>query len=538
MTSSTAHTLRRATLAAVLTGTLALPAGAAGTSSDPVGSRAESAAPPVTALKPAKGWKVRELGALPCDEDSHALDVDRGVVVGASYAGEVWDPFDEEGYDLAHAFAYDVARGRMRDLGSLEGSGPDRYYGRIKSGATAVDSGTAVGWSGTEEGDRHAVAFDLETGEIRDLGTLPGGTSAIAMAIDGNIVVGTSDGTSDGTPDGTAFTAHAFAYDLDSGEMVDLGTLPGGTTAQAEGVSGSRVVGTSSTDGDKVPHAFVYELDTGVMTDLFDVVGKGPREAHDVNGDIVVGERLGRPGWPRVREAGLFDLATGTLRGLGVLNGPKSAAYAVDGGLVVGWAEALVDDKTTSNHAVVRPVEGGSWRVLPDPPHRWEGSSEAYGIDKRRAATHIVGSAWTRTNTRAALWAAGRVVRGKPPVVRGQAYIGHRLTVRRDSLRGWRPAGVKLRLHWLRGGEVIPGETRRTYRIRPADRDTQISVRVTGRKPGHAPTTMTSECLTAERNRRHSVANPAAGAVRDARRAGSTQAARPATAATRTTRAN
>ena len=76
-----------------------------------------------------------------------------------------------------------------------------------------------VGDSLTAAGQEHAFAYDLSTSTMRDLGTL-GGPSSMAVAVDGNIVAGSAL-TSD-------LKWHAFAYDLTTSTMRDLGALSNG----------------------------------------------------------------------------------------------------------------------------------------------------------------------------------------------------------------------------------------------------------------------------------------------------------------------
>lgn len=117
----------------------------------------------------------------------------------------------------AHGFLWTVRSG-LKDLGSIP---PESNF----SAAQSINSwGDIAGYStvGTL-GNEHAVLWTH--GRLEDLGTLAGGTLAEAMGInDERVVVGFSN----------SFTSqpHAFLWSEATG-MVDLGTLPGGYYSQA-----------------------------------------------------------------------------------------------------------------------------------------------------------------------------------------------------------------------------------------------------------------------------------------------------------------
>jgi len=73
------------------------------------------------------------------------------------------------------------------------------------------------------------------------------------------------------------------------------------------------------------------------------------------------------------------------------------------------------------------------------------------------------------------------VVTGRP-VITGSARFEH--TVK--ALRGeWTPRPAEVRLHWLRNGKVVPGATKKTYRIGVPDVGARIAVRMTLRRDGY-----------------------------------------------------
>ena len=100
---------------------------------------------------------------------------------------------------------------------------------------------------------------------IVDLGTLPGGTSSVAAALNNKgEVVGTSTETS------ANGVANAQAFVWKSGQMTALGMLPGGRTSHATGINDNgQVCGTSDT-GSGV-QAFLYT--NGALTSIGNLPG-------------------------------------------------------------------------------------------------------------------------------------------------------------------------------------------------------------------------------------------------------------------------
>ncbi|MEV0415494.1 hypothetical protein AB0I68_33155 [Streptomyces sp. NPDC050448] len=159
----------------------------------------------------------------------------------------------------------------VQDLGTLGGT---------RSKATAIDGNTVVGSSLTRgDAAEHAFAYDLRRHTMTDLGTL--GHSSQATGVAGDYVVGESDLSADGP-------THGFAYNVRTRRLVDIGTL-GGSSTNITGLNGDTVVGTSSLSGDVVTHAFAYNLRTRKMTDL-GTLGGSSSTANDISGSTVVGQ--------------------------------------------------------------------------------------------------------------------------------------------------------------------------------------------------------------------------------------------------------
>lgn len=85
--------------------------------------------------------------------------------------------------------------------------------------------------------------------------------------------------------------------------------------------------------------------------------------------------------------------------------------------------------------------------------------------------------------------AAGTLGKGKPSI-KGKARVGSTLAAKAGT---WSPAGVAVKLQWLRNGKPIKKATKAKYKLVGADKGKKISIRVTGVKAGYTTASATSK---------------------------------------------
>jgi probable HAF family extracellular repeat protein len=182
-------------------------------------------------------WKKGEQTALPSlGGASHAWGVnDRALVVGDSLT-------DPKNTSSQHACVWQS--GKVTDLGTVPGGGISAALdvnagGQIVGGAATTPDGVlALGGNGVRTAHQGVHAVLWQDGKITDLGTLPGGDTSLALAInDAGQIAGYSN--LNNSPN-----FHAVLWE--SGKISDLGTLPGGTESWATGINAAgQVVGVS-----------------------------------------------------------------------------------------------------------------------------------------------------------------------------------------------------------------------------------------------------------------------------------------------------
>jgi probable HAF family extracellular repeat protein len=140
-------------------------------------------------------------------------------------------------------------------------------------------------------------------------------------------------------------------------QMIDLGTLPGGTNSYAWAVSNGQVVGEAGYDAAGDTHAFSWTA-AGGMVDLGTLPGYPDSSATAVDNGLVAGTCNGEGASTSSTRAFSWT-ATGGMVDLGTLPGfTDSVAEAVSDGQVVGWADTAAGI-TGKTHAFSWTAAGG-----------------------------------------------------------------------------------------------------------------------------------------------------------------------------------
>ena len=190
-------------------------------------------------------------------------------------------------------------------------------------------------------------------GSPQSLGTLPGGGSSVAYAInDGGQVVGQAKDASGNTK--------AFVWTAGGG-MQDLGTLPGGTFAVARGINGlGRVVGWSGNASGAL-RAVVWDEAQG-LRDLGTLPGGTESMAYGIND---AGTVVGLASLADGRLRAVVWNPTGAIRDLGTLPGGSfSVAYGINlANQVVGQSTTVEGNDHAVRWQLDRPPVASSFSV-------------------------------------------------------------------------------------------------------------------------------------------------------------------------------
>lgn len=220
--------------------------------------------------------ELKDLGALLSGVSSASTWISaNGLIAGLSQNGAT-DPLIP-GFPEMQAVLWQD--GEIIDLGTLPEGGFESFAAAVNSKGQVV--GTALNtvpdqnsmsgnifWLPSSNFQTRAFLWDRRRG-MRDLGTLPGGTDAQAFLInERGQVVGLSYVGSAPTPfctSGLLLVTGSFIWEEGKG-MRDLGNLGGTCTTANDLNNRGQVIGASNLAGDQAQHAFLWE--NGSMHDL------------------------------------------------------------------------------------------------------------------------------------------------------------------------------------------------------------------------------------------------------------------------------
>jgi probable HAF family extracellular repeat protein len=303
------------------------------------------------AFRASSNGRLTDLGTLPgVGNSSGGLWINaNGLIAGVSENGRT-DPL-YPGLPEIHAVLWQ--QDKITDLGTLAGGGYQSEANAVNSAGQVVGSALNTVpdpnsmqpaafwlWGGimpVYQYQTRAFLWDRQHG-MQDLGTLPGGTDAQALLVnERGQVIGDSYTSSAPSPlcagAGFALTTGAFIWDKKQG-MRNLGNLGGTCTLVTDLNNRGQVIGASSPAGDQFQHAFVWE--NGSLQDLGGSLGGNNTGAFVINDD---GQAVGFATFPgeTTFHATLWK-QVGRLTDLGAV-GSDLCSYATGinaGGQVVG----------------------------------------------------------------------------------------------------------------------------------------------------------------------------------------------------------
>jgi probable HAF family extracellular repeat protein len=304
------------------------------------------------AFRAERNGVLTDLGTLPGGVNSAALWIDKsGLIAGLSENGET-DPL-YAGLPEVHAVLWQ--HGKITDLGTLPEGGYESEANAVNSSgqvvgaalntipdANSMQAGTFWLWGGIVlpyQYQTRAFLWDEQKG-MQDLGTLPGGTDAQAILINerGQVIGYSYTGSTQSSmcfPLGTSFPLAISSFLWEKGKgMVDLGGFGGTCTGATDLNNQGQVVGTSFVTGDAFGRAFLWEH--GSIHDLGGSLGGNNTGAFVMNDE---GQAVGFATLPgeATYHATLWT-EVGKMTDLGTL-GKDPCSYATGinaGGQVVG----------------------------------------------------------------------------------------------------------------------------------------------------------------------------------------------------------
>jgi len=216
-----------------------------------------------------RNGKMTDLGALPglAGSSSAATWIsDKGLIAGVSENGEI-DPLISGPAFLGVLWK----DGMAINLGTLDGGYESQAMAVNNSGQVVGIASNLISYADSFLRKKtQARAFLWENGVLQDLGTLPGGTDAMALFInEPGQIVGQSYSANSTVPpavgcNDSPLTLYAFIWQ--EGQMTDLGTLGGNCTFPYSLNNHGQVVGQSNLAGDITSHPFLWQREK--MKDL------------------------------------------------------------------------------------------------------------------------------------------------------------------------------------------------------------------------------------------------------------------------------
>ena len=294
---------------------------------------------------------LTDLGALTNGVSSAALAISpNGLIAGVSENGAT-DPL-YTGLPVNHAILWQ--NGKINDLGTLPAGGFESYanavndFGQVVGAAlnTTADMNSMqsgifwffAGISPVYPSESRAFLWDKQNG-MQDLGTLSGGTDAQALFINdrGQVVGWSYEGSTQTTACNFPIATGSFIWDKEHG-MVDLGGFGGTCTLATELNDQGQIIGVSNLTGDQISHAFIWHQ--GKLSDL-GTLGGNTASPNFINN---AGDVVGKADLPGVNSQDHHAILwkNGAKFDLGILPGDScSSAYYVNSlGQIVGNSES------------------------------------------------------------------------------------------------------------------------------------------------------------------------------------------------------
>lgn len=154
---------------------------------------------------------------------------------------------------------------------------------------------------------------------------------------------------------------------------------------------------------------------------------------------------------------------------------------------------ATVDWTPTANLKYQWYRNGKKIKGATKPTYTLKASDRNDRFSVRVAASKSGYTSVAKTSSKTARVKKGTLIPGTATIT-GTAAVGKKLTAASSA---WAPGKVTLSYRWYRDGKAIKGATSRTYKVKRADAEHALSVRVTGKKSGYTTTTIRSAAVKA-----------------------------------------